>query len=163
MNNNIIIEPGTVLSHIENEEYFPLRVVYDSSIDSIRFIGFYYNDTDLLEFTVDRETGFVRKMQIVVCSHFQFEDAEYFPEDVGESKVYLDYAQHNDCSIFKLTVFKNAVQVVVSDKTASTFSRCGQVTYGMSSSGELISVLVSEMTTEDIDHTKAELSIGIEQ
>lgn len=163
MNNHVIIEPGASLSHIEDEEYFPLRVVYDSSIESIRFVGFYYKDTDLLEFTVDRATGSVRKMQIVVCGHFQFEDDEYPPEDADESKVYLDYPQHNDCSIFRLTVFKNAVQVVISDKTASVFSKCGQVTYGMSSSGELISVLVSDMSAKDIAHTKAELSIGIEQ
>lgn len=66
MSNNIIIEPETVLSHIEDEEYFPIRVAYDPSIESIRLVGFYYEDTDLLEFTVDRETGAVKKMQIVV-------------------------------------------------------------------------------------------------
>ena len=163
MNNTVIIKPGTVLSHIENEEYFPLRVVYNSSIDSIRFVGFYYKDTDLLEFTVERETGLVRKMQIVVCSHFQFVDAEYMAEDTETAKVYLNYAQHNDCSNFRLTVFKNAVQIIVSDKIASAFCKYGQVTYGVSSSGELISVLISNLSADDITHTKAELLIGIEQ
>ena len=163
MNNSIITKPGTILSHIENEEYFPLRVIYDPSIESIRFAGFYYKDTDLLEFTVDRETGAVKEMQIVVCSHFQFADDEYLPKDANESIIFLNYAQHNDCSIFNLTVFRNAVQVTVSDKTASVFSRCGQVIYGMSASGELVSVLVANMSAEDIAHTKAELSIGIEQ
>ena len=163
MNKTVIIEPGAVPSHIENEEYIPLRVVYDSSIDSIRFVGFYYKDTDLLEFTVERETGLVRKMQIVVCSHFQFLDADYIAEDAETAKVYLNYPQHNDCSNFRLTVFKNAVQILVSNKTASAFSKYGQVTFGVSSSGELISVLISNLSDEDIAHTKAELLIGIEQ
>ncbi len=161
MNNTVIIEPGTILSHIENEEYFPLRVVYNSSIDSIRYVGFYYKDTDLLEFAVDRETGLVRIMQIVVCSHFQYMDDEYMTGDADNAKVYLDYAQHNDCSNFKLTVFKNAVQIIISDKTASEFFICGQITYGVSSSGELISVLISNMSAEEITHTKTELLIGI--
>ena len=163
MSNSIITKPGTLLSHIEDVEYFPLRVVYDPSIESIRFVGFYYKDTDLLEFTVDRKTGSVRKLQIVVCSHFQFADGEYLPEDANESIINLNYAQHNDCSIFKLTVVRNAVRVTVSDKTASFFSRCGQITYGMSASGELISVLVANMSAENIAHTKDELSIDIEQ
>ena len=163
MSNNIIIESGTILSHIEDEEYFPLRVVYDPSIESIRFVGFYYEDTDLLEFTVDRETGLVRQLQIVVCSHFQFVDKEYLPENADDAVIYLNYAQHIDCDIFSLTVFKNAVQVIISNKTASVFSRCGQVVYGMSSSGELVSVLVANMSSENIAHTQSELSIGINQ
>lgn len=160
MRNNIIIEPGTVLSHIEDEEYFPLRVVYDPSIESIRFVGFYYEDTDLLEFTVDRETGAVKKMQIVLCSHFQFVDDEYQPEEADDAMLYFKYAQHTDCSTFQLTVFKNAVQVIVSEKNASVFSKCGQVIYGISSSGELVSVLVANMSSENIAHTRSELSIG---
>lgn len=160
MRNNIIIEPGTVLSHIEDEEYFPLRVVYDPSIESIRFVGFYYEDTDLLEFTVDRETGAVKEMQIVVCSHFHFVDDEYVPEEADDAALYFKYAQHTDCSAFRLTVFKNAVQVIVSEKNASVFSKCGQVIYGISSSGELVSVLVANMSSENIAHTRSELSIG---
>lgn len=160
MRNNIIIEPGTVLSHIEDEEYFPLRVVYDPSIESIRFVGFYYEDTDLLEFTVDRETGAVKKMQIVPCSHFQFVDDEYVPEEADDAALYFKHAPHTDCSTFRLTVFKNAVQVIVSEKNASVFSKCGQVIYGISSSGELVSVLVANMSSENIAHTRSELSIG---
>ncbi|MBQ3952548.1 MAG: hypothetical protein II803_00970 [Firmicutes bacterium] len=163
MNNNIITKPGTILSHIENEDYFPLRVVYDPSIESIRFIGFYYKDTDLLEFTVDRETGAVKEMQIVVCSHFQFVDNEFLTEDASEAVIHLNYAQHNDCDVFNLTVFRNAVQIIVSSQTASMFSKCGQVTYGMSAAGDLVSVLVTNMSAEDIAHTQSELSIGIEQ
>ena len=163
MKNNIITKPGTILSHIENEDYFPLRVVYDPSIESIRFVGFYYGNTDLLEFTVDRETGLIKEMQIVVCSHFQFVDDEFLTDDASESVIHFNYAQHNDCNVFNLTVFRNAIQIIVSNQTASVFSRCGQVTYGISSSGELVSVIVSNMSVEDIAHTKAELSIGIEQ
>ena len=163
MSNNIITKPGTILSHIEDEEYFPLRVVYDPSIESIRFVGFYYKDTDLLEFTVDRETGTVKEMQIVVCSHFQIVDDEFPTEDARESVIHFNYPQHNDCEVFNLTVFRNAVQVTVSDQAASVFSKCGQVTYGISATGNLVSVLVTNMSTEDIAHTKAELSIGIEQ
>lgn len=163
MKNNIIIEPGTVLSYIENEEYFPLRVVYDQSIESIRFIGFYFDNNDLLEFTVDRETGLIRKMQIVVCSHFKFVDEEYLLEEAADAVLFLNYAQHTDCNTFRLTVFKNAVQVIISDKDASAFFRCGQVIYGISSSGELISVLITNMSSEDIAHTQSELLLGIEQ
>ena len=162
MSNNIIIESGTILSHIEDEEYFPLRVVYTPSIETIRFVGFYYGDTDLLEFTVDKATGAVRKMQIVVCSHFHFADDEYLPEEADDAVLYLKYAQHTDCNTFQLTVFKNAVQVIVSEKPASVFSKCGQIIYGISSSGELVSVLVTNMSVENIAHTKAELSIGID-
>lgn len=163
MSNTIVIKPGTILSHIENEDYFSLRVIYNPSIDSIRFVGFYYGDTDLLEFTVDRMTGLIREMQIVVCSHFQIVDEEYFPEETDDAILYFKYPQHTDCSAFQLTVFKNAVRVIISDEAASVFSRCGQVIYGMSSSGELVSVLVTNMSAEDIAHTQSELSIGIEQ
>ena len=163
MSNKFIIEPGTFLSNIENEEYFPLRVVYDPSIESIRFVGFYYEDSDLLEFTVDRETGLIREMQIVVCNHFQFADHDYQPEPAESSIIRLHYAQHNDCEAFMLTVYNNAIQIILSDESASAFYRFGQVTYGVSPSGELVSVLVSDMSESDIAHTREELSFGIDQ
>ncbi len=102
-------------------------------------------------------------MQIVVCNHFQFVDDECFPEEADDAMLYLKYAQHTDCSTFQLTVFKNAVQIIVSNQTASKFSKCGQVIYGMSDTGDLVSVLITNMSAEDIAHTQLELSIGIEQ
>ena len=57
----------------------------------------------------------------------------------------------------------NAVQIDISNKPASVFSKCGQVIYGMSSFGELVSVVIINMSVENIAHTKAELAIGIAQ
>ena len=161
MNNKVIVNPGSFPSHLENEMYFPLRVIYDSSIESIRFVGFYYEESDLLEFTVDKETGLIREMQIVMCSHFQFIDDDYQPAEANTSLISLDYAQHNDCNTFDFTVFNNAFYIIISNETATAFYKYGQVTYGISDSGELVSILVDDLSSVDIAHTREELLLGV--
>lgn len=147
-------------SHIINEDYFPLRVVYDSTPENTRLIGFYFGDTDLLEFSVDGNTGVIKKLQLVICNHFKIFGYDYPEELIAASgSIVFDYPQHNDCEFFSVKVFNNAVDIKLTEKEPSFFYFCGQVVFGVSDEDELSEIIVSEMNEMEIKHTKNELTV----
>ena len=56
--------------HVLNEDYFALKVVNDSSVESTKYVEFCFGDTDLLEFSLDRESNIIKKFLLVLCNHF---------------------------------------------------------------------------------------------
>ena len=147
--------------HVVNEDYFAVKVVYDSSVESTKYVGFYFGDTDLLEFSVDRETNTIKKFQLVLCNHFEMLDAELHSEDVSETGcVSIGLPQHNECDIFNVRVYRNAVEIILSNKNVEKTIKSGQVLYCLSNAGDLVNVIIEEMTECEIKHTIEELKMG---
>ena len=67
MSINLITE--TSCASVECKEYFPLYLWFDKSVENSEHIGLYYEDTDLLEFSVDCNTKIVRKMILTLSKH----------------------------------------------------------------------------------------------
>jgi len=161
--NHIITNNEIIPSHIEDEEFFSLRVVYDSSFESNRYIGFYYGETDLLELSVNRETGLLKKLQVVVCAHYTLSD-ETAPviDDAKECSLLLDFPQHNECNFFLMTVYSDGVFITLSNNPAVQYYKCGQVVYGLTADNNMSSILIAGMSETNIAHTKYELTVGVE-
>lgn len=152
---------GAMHSQIECEAYFPLRVVYDPSSEQSHFVGFYFKDTDLLEFTVNKTDGLLKKMQIVLCGHYSRLSGPYIvPNAANESCVYLNHPQHNDCRHFFMKIYTNCIQIELSDISASEYHKCGQVLFGVDQEQHLVSVIVTQMSPAEIAHTVQELQLG---
>ncbi|MCF0106941.1 MAG: hypothetical protein HUJ53_09275 [Holdemanella sp.] len=156
--NNITFIEKTMLSHIECEEYFPLRVVFDSVIGNNRFVGFYHGTENLLEFAVDRESGIVKKMQIVNCKNYEIFDREYSILTVEKNgSIAISYPQHNDCEIFELQVYTNCVLLKLSSKSVSNCYAVGQVEFGIDCYGQLATILIADCDEQTISHIIYEL------
>lgn len=148
-------------SYIECEEYFPLRVIYDKSTGNTDFIGYYYSDSGLLEFDVNRENNHIKQMQIVNCDKYSFVNADGpFHDDFEEGALCIPLPSHNDCDIFYVTVYRDSIEISISNEMAAKYFKSGQVIFGISSKGSLVSVLVTNMSDTEVEHAKNEFAIA---
>lgn len=149
---------GMRSSHVECEDYFPVCVVYDSSAEESRFIGFYFENSDLLEFIVNRESGLLKKMQVVVCDHYEiFEEPLQIPTTSVDSLIHLSFPPHNECDYFVMRIFTNCIQIKLSKDSAIEYRKCGQVLFGLDQNQNLVSVIIEQMTAAEIEHAVQEL------
>lgn len=148
-----------IQSHIENEDYFSLRIVYDSSIEGIRHIGFYNADDDLLEIAVNKNTNMLKRIQVTLCHHYSIIDNVFDVSGVTtiNEDVCLELSDHNDCSCFNMKVYKNSAVLVLSNAITTKYVKCGQVLFGLDSEENISTLIVSELTKSDIEHIKNEL------
>ena len=79
---SIFLFSKTSCASVECKEYFPLYLWFDKSIENIEHIGFYHENTYLLEFSVDSNTKIVRKMVLTLSKHYKIMQSEtVFPSD----------------------------------------------------------------------------------
>ena len=137
--------------------------MYDSSIENTKYVGFYFDDTDLLEFSVDKNTNIIKKFQLVVCNHFKLFDEDLLPaSSFEEGCIAFNLPPHNDCDVFKAHIYNNAVKIILSSKPVCKIIKCGQVLFGLSKEDNLVDVSVAEMSAQNISHTIKELSLETE-
>lgn len=147
-------------SHIENEDYFSLRIVYDSSVEGIRHIGFYYEDEDLLEISVNKESCMIKRIQVTLCHHYTIVDDLFDISSITpvNEEVKLELPDHNDCNYFNMAIYKNCVDIHLSDLKSSKYIRCGQTMFGLDQNDNIVSLIVTELTETDREHILSELS-----
>ncbi len=159
--NNVNLKLTNKSSYIKNEDFFSLRVVYESSSENIQHIGFYNGDEDLLELSVDKDSGLLQKLQITICHHFSIDDS---PFDIGkinttDEEISLELPDHNECNTFYMHVFNNCAVISLSDNKPTKHVLCGQVLFGIDDANNILSIIVTDLTTDDINHIKNELSL----
>lgn len=158
---SIMVHSGALNSFIELEEYFALKVVYDPSVESTRYVGFYYRDTDLLELSVDRETGKIKKLQIVICNHFDMVDeCLQSTGSFEEGRITFHLPQHNECDTFNVLVYRDAIKIILSSRPTQRIIKCGHVLFGLSDDDRLTAVSVINMSSDEINHAVDELKAG---
>lgn len=161
--NSIIIQKNFLDSQIVNEDYFAVKVVYDPSVESTKYVGFYFGDTDLLEFAIDRENNIVKRFQLVLCNHFEILDSEFLSTKiVEEGGISIDLPQHNECNDFNVRVYKNAVNIKFSCEPVQKTIKWGKVLYGITGKNDLAVISVIEMSEKEIVHAVEELKLGVE-
>ena len=159
--NSISYTNTNLIPHIVIEDYFALKVVYDSSVESTKYVGFYFGDTDLLEFSIDREFNTIKRFQLVLCNHFEIMGMELQSTNISEDGcISIGLPQHNECDSFNVRVYRNAVEILLSNKAVHRIIKSGQVLFCLSSDNELVNVTISEMTEYEIKHTIEELNMG---
>lgn len=155
---NIVFTNIPRISQVECEEYFPLRVVFDPSIGDTQFVSFYGGENNMLEFSVNSNTNLIKKLQVVTCKDYEvLEDNLSIPSVAQYGSVCLMYPQHNNCDIFSLSVYKNGIHIALSSKVASGYYAMGQILFGMGNDGSLVSLIVTNLTADEISHTIFEL------
>ena len=148
----------SVSSHFEKEEYLPIKIVFDSSYENIRHIGFYYEDTDLAEFTVDRTNGLVKKFVLVQCTNYTFSNHSMeIPKIEKTGALTFNYDSKFDCKSFSATVFSDGVMIELSDMKADSFCKCGQLILGFDSRKRILSIYITELSKDEIEHIIFEL------
>ena len=63
-----------VASRFVREEYFPVRIDFGDQTGYSRHVELVRGDTDLAEVATDPETGALRRILIVLCNHYRYEE-----------------------------------------------------------------------------------------
>ena len=148
-------------SHIENEEYFPLRVMFEPKTDDIRHAGFYYGDEDLLELASAGDSDVLKLMQLTICHHYSILESgyDYNSIDISDENLSLELPDHTECDTFMVSIYDNCIVIKLSSEEPTKFCKSGQLLFGIIDSGCIESIIVTEMTAENIEHTLNELSL----
>ena len=81
--------------------------------------------------------------------------------DCESGCISIDLPQHNDCNSFSVRVYRNAVDIVLSNESVKRTIKCGQVLFRLSCDSDLVKVTVIEMAADEVEHTVEELKLGI--
>lgn len=159
--NNIKFILTNKSSNIDNEDYFPLRVVYESSSENLQHIGFYNGDEDLLELSVDKDTKSLQKLQITICHHYLIDDTSFSIESLNttDEDILFELPDHNECESFYMHVYSNCAVISLSDNKPTNYVMCGQVLFGVNDTHKILSIIVTGLTENDINHIRDELSL----
>ena len=145
-------------SIIEHEEYLPLRIIFDSSIGGNKFVGFYFGNKNLLELTVDNETSLVKKIQLVLCENYRvFNESLEIPCPEKAGTISLDFPERNDCDCFETRVYSNCIRISISAAATTSYYAMGQVLFGVGANANLSTLIITNVTDDDISHLISEL------
>ena len=158
--NDITVKFNNTISHIEHEEYFPLRVVYDVITSEIHHIGFYYGDEDLLELAVVKDTGILKHMQVSICHHYSTVDScfDYANLITTDEEVIIQLPDHNECDVFNMTIYNNCIDIKISNNDATHFAKSGQLLFGLDNTDSISRIVVTEVSKTDAEYVINELS-----
>ena len=148
---------GKARTTYRTEDFFAAIAVLGDELDYVKFVGL-YNEDDLVELQLDPDVMAVSQVTLTNCRHFD-DRAEAMPiPDAEEGIVVVDMPKHVDCADLWVTVFDDGLTIRVVDKLTVRYVRTGDVLFGVSSDDDLTSILLTNMSTEEVAHARAELS-----
>ena len=161
MGDKILIRLTDLPSHIENEVYFPLRVVYNTATYDVRHAGFYKGSTDLLELAIAGDPGVIKYILLTICHHYSISDScfDYSSIVPSDDEVILRLTDHNKCSVFHMDVYNNCAVIRLTKTGPSRYIKCGQVLFGIDGTNNICLLIVTDLTDDNIRHTVNELEI----
>ena len=157
----IRLTAGSDVASVENKEYFPLYLFFDKSVENIEHVGYYYNDTDLLEFSVDKESRAIRKIVLTLSQHYAISQSKVIvPSDCVIGSINMLVNSHIDCSTFLTTVHTNGIAIKLSDQKALKNYRMDKVILSLNEYDNITQVIILDLSPNNISHTIQELEYG---
>lgn len=143
---------------IRNEEYFPLSLHFDTCIENYNYIGFYYENRDLLEILLDNEHNTLKSIMVISCQKFKVIDQVYQEPTQYSSETTIVYCNdHNNCDTLCMTIYRNAATITLSHKTPTHIVKYGSLIFSVTEDHQLAEITVLNMTNQNIEHTIFEL------
>lgn len=147
----------TMTSSTIIEDYFPVIIEYDKEELNNKFIEFNYQDTDMLEISVNPKTNMLKRLSLSLCNHYAIEDATLNAPAADEGSLSIEGPASTECNKFLVKVFNDGIKIDLSDKEAVHNYKCGQVIYSISTDNTLTAVYIPSLTENDLSHAKREL------
>lgn len=146
-----------IKSRFISEDYFPAIVQFSPEELNNHFIEYSYNDTDMFELVVDSENGIIKQFTLTLCNHFKEQDINMSIPDAKEGSIYFNDTTDVQCDLFVLSIYKDGLHISISDKSAYTFLKCGQLIFALDDTDSLISLYITNLSSDDISHVLREV------
>jgi hypothetical protein len=140
------------------EEYIPATIEYSSEELNNHFIEFNYKDSDMLEMAVNPKSKILKRVSLILCNHYSFENATMPIPDADEGCLYIEDSDTTECDTFITRVYLDGIEIILSNNASAKYYRCGNIIFSMDASDTLVSVHFIKLSPQDINHVKNELS-----
>ena len=98
---------------------------------------------------------------MICCNNYEFRDEKMdVPVVDKRGKVIIKGASKVNCSYFNMIVYNDGVRIDLSESEPIKYFQTGQLILSFDSKEKLVSVYITDLTKEDIEHVKEELKFG---
>ncbi len=149
-----------VISHFEREDYSSIKVVFSNELGN-QYLYFKNEDKNDLEFSLHPIRFHIKKILMICCNNFEFRDKKMdLPPVDKKGKVIIKGANKVNCSYFNTIIYNDGVKIDLSESEPIKYFQTGQLILSFDSKEKLVSVYITDLTKEDIEHVKEELKFG---
>ncbi len=150
-------EDGKMNSLFVCEKYLAAKVVFSDTPEDCRHAAFEYSDSDLLEFGLDRNSGLLKKMVLVLNNHFSICNTVLDAPTAPDCMLYCDLPREYYCDFFSTTIYANGLHLRLSTRKSTSYAACGDIVFGLDKHDELVDVFIKRLSREEVAHVIYEL------
>lgn len=153
---NIYITNNVKKSNFIFEEYFPIIIKYDFEEINNDYLEFSYQDSDLLEFSLNKDSKELKKITLSLCNHFEINNENYQIPETSESTIFISDTGKVECELFILSLYDNCALIKLDSNNTCTYYKSGNVIFGLTADNS-ISEIIFTLTQSEYNHIKFEL------
>ena len=112
----------------------------------------------MFELSVNPETKELKRFTLTLCNHFTIENRPLTLPTYEVGTLSIAGPDKTECATFSVKVFKDGLMIETSPKSASKYFKSGHLIFGLSSSDEVTSVYITDLTRDEITHVISELN-----
>lgn len=147
---------GTTTSRYVSDGYFPAIALIGEVQDGNAFVGFCGGD-DLVELQIDPYTRIIKQVTVLISRHYSVIDERMAIPPARDGILQANMPPQNECPALCATAYRDGLSIRISESTPTSHVRCGDVVFGITSTGELSEILLTAMTREEADHARSVL------
>ena len=111
----------------------------------------------MFEFVGSSKDGIIKQFTLTLCNHFEEKDLPLNIPNAIEGTIFFNKSITLQCDKFILFIYNNGLHIDISDKSACTHLRCGQLIFALDECDSLVSLYVIDLSPEDISHILQEV------
>lgn len=157
------IEEGTLYSTFTCEEYIVAGAVLADDADDCRHVALEFQDTGILDLGLDRDSGLLKKVVLVLCGHVHDCSGRLSVPEAPGCKLFFDLPRECACDTFETTVYDDGMRIRLSTKRAEAFVACGKLVFGLESKGDISELYFTGLTPEEVKHIRREIRFAAEE
>ena len=121
------------------------------------FLEFNFKDTDMFELSVHPKTHALKRFTLTLCNHYKIMETALDCPICEDGSLFIEGPDSTECNTFLLQVYNNGVRVKLSDSPVNMNIKSGNLIFSLSGDKELISVIISDLTENELSHIRKEL------
>ena len=153
-----IIKDKTVKILISLEEYIPLKVIIDRKNEPIENVLYFKDKTSILEISMGTVSRFINRITLLLSKEYEINDSKLNIDvyDIGDLKI--NDKSKSSCAYFKTHLYEDGIRIVISEEKVFKYVKMDRLYVGLSSLSGIVEICVCQLTSNEINHIKKELS-----
>ena len=140
------------------DDYIPLKLTAAAPCHDAMYYIVRKGDHSFLELTFDQDDAKVKRITLPLCLNCRrLTEGFSMPGSCETGDVLVDSAADEDTETFECIVYDDAVEILVSNEAVFQSVLSGNVLWGLSEEGKLISICIVHLERDVVEHCWCEL------